>query len=86
MINNDFARGAQTFSRGVTIVGSAILLVCVALLTVNWWQEGRWVWVGLGIAIVVVNIGLIVLQFRRPRPPSRQPRTDDTRPGDTPTE
>ncbi|MDY6810508.1 hypothetical protein GIY30_20320 [Gordonia sp. HNM0687] len=76
MINNEFARGAQTFSRGMTIVGSAILLICVALLTINWWQEGRWVWVGLGIAIVVVNIGLIVLQFRRPKGPRPTSDTD----------
>ncbi|MGC4961182.1 hypothetical protein ACPXCG_11890 [Gordonia sp. DT218] len=78
MINNDFQRGALGFSRGMTIVGSVILMVCVALLTVNWWREGRWLWVVIGIAIVVVNIGLIFLQFRRRKltPPPRPNATD----------
>lgn len=77
VMNNDFQRGAQSFSRGMTIVGSVILMVCVALLTVNWWREGRWVWVAIGIAIVLVNIGLVFLQFRRRKFATTPHRTDD---------
>ncbi|MFW0786620.1 hypothetical protein AAFP35_19165 [Gordonia sp. CPCC 206044] len=82
MFNNDFQRGAQSFSRGMTIVGSVVLMVCVALLTVNWWREGRWVWVVIGIAIVAVNIALIFLQFRKRKltPPPRSDAPDDDRP------
>lgn len=67
MFNNDFQRGAQTFSRGMTILGSVVLTVCVVLLTAQWWSTGRWLWVAIGIAIIAVNIMLVVLQFRRPR-------------------
>lgn len=80
MINNDFQRGAQAVSRGMTIFGSAILMVCVALLTVSWWRDGRWVWVGIGIAVVVVNIAFVVLQFRRkPLTPPVVDEEDDDR-------
>ncbi|GAB89285.1 hypothetical protein [Gordonia rhizosphera] len=75
MMNNDFQRGALTFSRGMTIFGSVILMVCVALLTVNWWNEGNWLWVAIGIAIVMVNIALVFLQFRRRK--LTPPRADD---------
>ncbi len=75
MMNNDFQRGALTFSRGMTIFGSVILMVCVALLTVNWWNEGNWLWVAIGIAIVLVNIALVFLQFRRRK--LTPPKADD---------
>ncbi|MEE4024394.1 hypothetical protein V1Y59_15010 [Gordonia sp. PKS22-38] len=77
MINNDFARGAQNVSRGMTIAGSLILMVCVGVLTVGWWRDGRWFWVAIGIAVVVVNIVLVVLQFRRRTPPDPKPESDD---------
>ncbi|MGV9712634.1 hypothetical protein ACWDTI_18460 [Gordonia sp. NPDC003424] len=80
-MNNDFQRGAQSFSRGMTIVGSIILMICVALLTVNWWNEGRWVWVAIGIAIIIVNIALVFLQFRRRKFPTPGGPTDDDSPG-----
>jgi len=60
-----FHSTAQGFSRGMTIVGSIILMVCVGLLTVTWWRDGRWLWVVIGIAIIGVNIALIFLQFRK---------------------
>lgn len=78
VMNNDFQRGAQSFSRGMTIVGSVIVMICVGLLIVNWWNESRWGWVAIGIAIILVNIALIFLQFRRRKFPSaRAPRNDD---------
>ncbi|MGP3707785.1 hypothetical protein [Gordonia paraffinivorans] len=63
----DFARGAQTVSTTMTMVGATILIVCLGWLTVDWWRDGRWFWVAVGIAIIAVNIVLIVMQFRRRR-------------------
>ncbi len=63
----DFARGAQTVSTTMTMVGATILIVCLGWLTVDWWRDGRWFWVAVGIAIIVVNIVLIAMQFRRRR-------------------
>ncbi|GAC67562.1 hypothetical protein [Gordonia soli] len=64
-------RAAQAFSRGLTILGSVILIACVTVLIVSWWQDSRWVWVGIGIAVIVVNVVLVVLQIRkRPAPVS----------------
>lgn len=71
---NNMQRTAQGFSEWMTVVGSVILIACVTLLTVNWWNEQRWLWVVVGIAIIVVNIALIFLQFRKrklaPTPPA----------------
>ncbi len=78
MTYGSFQQTAQGFSRGMTIVGSIILMVCVGLLTITWWRDGRWLWVAIGIGIIVVNIALIFLQFRKAK---LQPRPADSADG-----
>lgn len=68
----DYARGAQTFSTILTVVGGAILALAIGYLTIGWWQEGQWFWVIFGIAVVLLNIAMIVVQLRRRRAERRQ--------------
>jgi len=74
-----FQRAAQGFSRGMVIFGSVVLMVCVGLLVVNWWNNHQWLWVVLGIAIIVVNIAMVALTFRKAKlaPPIPDRRDED---------
>lgn len=73
MTYRDFQRTATGFSRGMVVVGGIIMLVCVAMLTVYWWQQHRWVWVGMGIVLIVVDVGMVALTFRKAKlsPPGK---------------
>jgi hypothetical protein len=53
----------------MTVIGSLVLMICVALLSVSWANDGRWGWFVLGMAIIVVNIALVVYEVRpKPKP------------------
>lgn len=59
----------KTFGTSLTVIGSLVLMVCVALLSVSWANDGRWGWFALGMVIIAVNIGLIVTEMRpKPKP------------------
>ncbi len=53
----------------MTVIGSLVLMICVALLSVNWANDGRWGWFALGMVIIAVNIALVVTELRpKPKP------------------
>ena len=59
----------KKFGTSLTVIGSLVLMVCVALLSVSWANDGRWGWFALGMVIIAVNIGLIVTELRpKPKP------------------
>jgi hypothetical protein len=59
----------KKFGTSLTVIGSLILMICVALLSVSWANDGRWGWFVLGMVIIAVNVGLIVTEMRpKPKP------------------
>ena len=42
----------KKFGTSLTVIGSLVLMVCVALLSVSWANDGRWGWFALGMVIV----------------------------------
>ncbi|MBA4023300.1 MAG: hypothetical protein C0482_13140 [Gordonia sp.] len=53
----------------LTVIGSLVLMICVALLSVSWANDGRWGWFALGMVIIAVNIALVATELRpKPKP------------------
>lgn len=53
----------------LTVIGSLVLMICVALLSVSWANDGRWGWFALGMVIIAVNLALVATELRpKPKP------------------
>lgn len=53
----------------MTVIGSLVLMICVALLSVSWANDGRWGWFALGMVIIAVNLALVFTELRpKPKP------------------